>query len=137
MTDTQRQVCKKRGRRVTKALLVKSVLAASLIAFDSIGDPGVASPPLNKVEAQMSSAEKEAAWRAVQICQGAILLTLHDPKSAEFPTVSKSFRALERGAYRVQVQVRARNGFNALRLTTMECRVDAATGKLRSIREIR
>lgn len=89
-----------------------------------------------KPESAMTPAEREGAAKAVHTCSVAIRVSLHDPGSAEFPGLSRSYRALERDAYVAQVEVRARNGFNALRLSTFECRIDAKTGEFRSIRQI-
>jgi hypothetical protein len=81
-------------------------------------------------------ATREKEWQAVQTCQAAIAAKLHDPRSAEWPGLSRSYRQLKGGAYTVQVEVRARNAFNALRLGTYECRINAASMKLTSVKQI-
>lgn len=55
-------------------------------------------------------------------CQMFVEQSLHDPKSAEFEN-SWTFpiRELAPHKYLVQVKVRAKNGFNALRSTEMNC----------------
>ena len=102
--------------------IIALAIAASSSSF-------AAAPPADK-------AAQEKAWQAVQTCQFAIMASMHDPKSAEFPGVSRSYRELKNGIYTTQVQVRGRNAFNALRLATYECRVSEKTGKLISIKQV-
>jgi hypothetical protein len=70
-------------------------------------------------------------------CKEWVRKSLHDPGSAEF---EQPF-AFERAAKfnRVQVKVRARNAFNAMRLSTFECRIRRSGGELvlLSLQEIR
>lgn len=97
----------------------------------------VGAEPAPIPESAMTKTQQAAAWKAVETCQIATRLTLNDPSSAEFPAPSRSYRALDGRAYVAQVHVRARNAFNATRLAVMECRVDAKSGKLLSIHQIR
>jgi hypothetical protein len=93
-------------------------------------------PALTTLAADKPSADNE--WRAVQTCQVAIRLTVQDPNSLEFPDgITRAYRKLgKNGIYTVQVHIRARNGFNALRTSTIECKV-GPDARLLSIREIR
>lgn len=56
-------------------------------------------------------------------CMASTLTRLHDPGSAEFadPVVLTS-----NGGYQVMLTVRARNGFNALRSSSVTCEVSSA-----------
>ena len=105
-----------------------------LLAFATIGMAAATKP---KPEAQMTKAEREAAWQAVQTCQFAIQATVHDPKSLDFPDgVSWSYRELRPdGTHRVQIRIRARHAMNALRLATIECTVGPQS-KLINMRQV-
>ena len=73
----------------------------------------------------------------MQTCKFAIMATLHDPNTAEFPGVSRSYRKLANGVYTTQVEVRGKNAFNATRLVVFECKIDAKTMRLKSIKQLR
>ena len=87
----------------------------------------------------LAAPAKDPEWEAIQTCQFAIKLSAHDPGSLEFPDgITRAYRKLSKnGIYTVQVRIRARNGFNAVRVSTVECKVEAKTGKLQAIRELR
>ena len=73
----------------------------------AIATTAMAATTKPKLEAQMTKAEKETAWQAVQTCQLAIQATVHDPKSLDFPDgVSRSYRELRPdGTHRVQIRI--------------------------------
>lgn len=59
-------------------------------------------------------------------CKDWVKKSLHDPESARF---EESFAFNRKAAYdQVQVRVRARNAFNATRLSTFECRIRQNAG---------
>lgn len=75
-----------------------------------------------KAEARaVELAEKEMSG-AKYACHEFVLSSLHDPKSAE---LEKGYRhpieKLKDGSYRVQVSGQARNGFNAMRMISVNC----------------
>jgi len=55
-------------------------------------------------------------------CEEFVKRTLHDPDSAQFDDYHDYWAKEEKpGLFHVQVGLRARNGFNALRQTTVDC----------------
>lgn len=94
--------------------------------------------------AQRDAAKKQAALeRATEkrqrdegvvayACKDWVKKSLHDPESARF---EESFAFDRKAGYdRVQVRVRARNAFNATRLSTFECRIRQKDGALTLVR---
>lgn len=62
---------------------------------------------------------------AKSACKRDVVRVLHDPASAEFPSFDQ-FQVVTRHPdrdYDVQVTVRSRNGFNALRAVRYECTI--------------
>lgn len=87
--------------------------------------------------AKAESAEFDSSKYA---CEVLIKKTLHDPDSAEFdPADSFPARRLGPHSYLVQVKLRAKNAFNALRYTSMNCTVSLENGNwiAHSIEQIR
>ncbi len=61
-------------------------------------------------------------------CKDWVKKSLHDPDSANF---EDDFAYRHGTSFdRVQVKVRARNAFNAVRLSTFECRIRSKAGSL-------
>ena len=56
-------------------------------------------------------------------CEMFVKKTLHDPDSAEFESFHSFPADGSDGLYHVQVHLRAKNGFNALRQTVVDCKV--------------
>lgn len=89
---------------------------------------------------QRAIAQKQAAQRQLEekrrrdegavayACKDWVRKSLHDPDSAKFEDPFSFMRTP--GYDRVQVQVRARNAFNAVRLSTFECRIRTKNGTL-------
>ncbi len=90
--------------------------------------------------AQRAAAEKQAVKKRAQeqrerqedaiayACKDWVRKSLHDPDSAKF---EDDFAYRHGTSFdRVQVQVRARNAFNAVRLSTFECRIRSQAGSL-------
>lgn len=87
---------------------------------------------------QRAAAQKQAAQRQLEgkrrrdedlvayACKDWVKKSLHDPDSAKFEDPFSFMRTP--GYDRVQVQVRARNAFNAIRLSTFECRIRRKDG---------
>ena len=123
------------------AAVVATVIAAfalSMVACDSGKAPSKAPPPIiGGVPDPKPKTEADREWDAVQTCQFAIMAGLHDPANATFPEVSSSYRKLANGVYTTQVEVRGKNAFNATRLVTFECKIDAKTMDLKSIKQLR
>ena len=58
------------------------------------------------------------------MCQELVKRTLHDPDSAEFDPSYDYYREKSKdGVYLVQVTLRAKNGFNALRQMVVNCKL--------------
>jgi hypothetical protein len=83
-------------------------------------------------QAEAKRRQREAA--IAYACKQLVKKSLHDPDSAKFE--DGFFYWPDKGFDRLEVQVRARNAFNAMRLSTFECRVRSKDGALVSIREL-
>lgn len=59
------------------------------------------------------------------LCKIAITQTAHDPSSVEFSGINSVTTVMElETRYILNIPVRAKNGFNALRMNTIECITD-------------
>lgn len=67
-------------------------------------------------------AEDKLLGDAQYACKTFVKKTLHDPDSAQFENHKSYPASVTDGVYRVMVQVRAKNGFNAMRNITMDCK---------------
>lgn len=67
--------------------------------------------------------ERDYEFDAKMACKEEIKKRLNDPVSAEFPSTDRFFvtEITPKSSYAVSVEVRAKNGFNALRLTQFKC----------------
>jgi len=85
-------------------------------------------PEQRAAEERDRAAQAEKKARADRLdsarfaCQQFVEKTLHDPKSAEFEYFGTYPAEEKNGVYDVQVRLRAKNGFNALRSTAVVCR---------------
>lgn len=82
-------------------------------------------------------AEADREWQAIQACQAVVRMQLHDKGSAEFPGISRSYRKLQGNVYTVQIEVLAKNAFNAKRQAVFECKVDAKSMVPKSAKQVR
>jgi len=83
-----------------------------------------------KIAAERKAVEKRANDEGTMAyqCKEWVRKSLHDPDSAKF---EDNFAISHTQAYdRVQVKVRARNAFNAIRMSTFECRIARKDGYL-------
>lgn len=108
---------KRRTTLVTKIVGLFFVLVVASAVWGSIQS---SSAPAS------SSGVTRPAWtpeqQAQYACETFVRKTLHDPDSAEF-TGFTSPAEEKGGVYFIQAQLRARNGFHALRMTAVNCRV--------------
>ena len=56
-------------------------------------------------------------------CKQFVSQQLHDPDSAEFEPTANYPAKIDGGIYKIQVSVRARNGFNAIRRAVFDCEI--------------
>lgn len=86
---------------------------------------GERAPPAIKTDAERAADARKADLDfARRACENFVKKTLHDPKSAEFDDPSRFWAEQDkRGIFHVQATLRARNGFNALRQTIIECTI--------------
>lgn len=73
-------------------------------------------------DAAAAKEQRELEWQFIQACQFALQPKLHDPKSAEWIDLSRSYREHKGDRYMTQIKLRAKNSLGALRLSTYECR---------------
>lgn len=75
-----------------------------------------------KLKQLNDKADRERLDGAPYACSEFMKKQAHDPSSAEFPQLGRSWKELRKdGTVRVQVEMRARNGFNAVRTNTYDC----------------
>lgn len=106
-----------------KEKLFAALLAPTIIA-GALGVWYLVTPKSESSPKHLASAEPEDWRNARMACEKSIEKRLHDPKSAQFPSRSE-FRVIpvERDGYDVFASVRARNGFNAMRLSSYKCEI--------------
>lgn len=75
-----------------------------------------------KAEAAARQAKEKEMDSARFVCQEFVRRSLHDPSSAEFGSRHEYRTKLQAGVYHVQVEVRAKNAFNATRLAVFDCK---------------
>lgn len=76
----------------------------------------------NETPTQAPVSAKEASY---ELCKLAIMQTAHDPTSVEFSSIDSLDVVMEDDNRLIlHIPVRAKNGFNALRLFRMECVTD-------------
>lgn len=75
-----------------------------------------------QAEAAAEKVQRELEWQFVQTCQFTLKPKLHDPASAEWIDLSRSYREHKGDRYMAQLKLRAKNAMGALRLSTYECR---------------
>ncbi len=121
---------------MTKAILIgfAAIMALAVVGTavqDRVGsDRAVAEAHrLAAMTPEQRAAEKAATEKAGRlttaqsVCQEFVVKTLDDPRSAEFEDFRTFPAAEEKGdTFHVQVKLRARNGFNALRRVVIDCR---------------
>ena len=73
-------------------------------------------------DAAAAKEQRELEWQFIQTCQVTIQPKLHDPKSAEWLELSRSYREHKGDRYMTQIKLRAKNALGALRLSIYECR---------------
>jgi hypothetical protein len=82
-----------------------------------------------RAAAAAAAAREEDLNSARWVCKEFVTKTLHDPASAEFENHRSFWAKAEKGdVYHVRVQLRARNAFNALRKTVVDCRTAKRNG---------
>ena len=93
-------------------------------------------PEQRAVEEKKKAAEVAAQEQIAKLdnariaCQMFVKKTLHDPGSAEFDDYRTYYaERLKNNVYHVQVQARAKNGFNALRHITVDCTTQLSNGQ--------
>ncbi|CAN7495447.1 zinc ribbon domain-containing protein [Acidovorax sp. LjRoot74] len=87
-----------------------SILAVIAVSYSQLGGGS-------------KSKERDYEFGAKMACKEEIKKRLNDPGSAEFPSADKFFvtEITPKSSYSVTVEMRARNGFNALQLTQFRC----------------
>lgn len=107
----QQQERDKEAQQEQEAQRVAKMPAAQRAAYEK-----------NQALAAAKAQKKEQMRWARHACRTFVERSLHDPESAQFEDY-ETYYAEERsnGSYRVQVRVRAKNGFNAMRQTTFNC----------------
>ena len=77
----------------------------------------------SKSEGGHQAVERDYEFDAKMACKQEIKKRLNDPGSAEFPDAGKFFvtEIKPQSSYTVTVDMRAKNGFNALRLVQFKC----------------
>lgn len=137
--STKAEACPHCGAKPRRTSAFTLIIAAFfiLVAFSAIKAslPGDTTTSARAVKAPPPSAQQLAAQKRdieegllAGACQGWVSKSLHDPGSASFE--SGFAVAHEAGLDRVQVRVRAKNAFNAIRLSTFECRIGRKGGAL-------
>lgn len=75
-----------------------------------------------KAEAAAREAKEKELDSARFVCEEFVRRSLHDPKSAEFGSRHGYRTRQQADVYHVQVQVRAKNAFNATRAAVFDCK---------------
>lgn len=123
------KACPNCGEPVPKGTSAFTAIVVLLIAFGiysaSTRNSIEASrelPAVAKTPAQLAAELKESqAKQARYGCKQFIEERLHDPANAEFPTWTSSFTEQRPKDWLVQMEVRAKNGFNATRFGLYNC----------------
>lgn len=100
----------------------KSSGCLTLIIIGIIVIGAISSLSSNDSSSTTSSSAYDSRQSASGACMSFIKQMLHDPDSAEFGHSSEAYVNEEKpGIWKVQREVRAKNAFNAMRLSTFEC----------------
>jgi endogenous inhibitor of DNA gyrase (YacG/DUF329 family) len=77
----------------------------------------------SRLSGEKAPKERDYEFDAKMACKEEIKKRLNDPGSAEFPSADKFFvtEIAPKSSYAVAVEMRAKNGFGALRLTQFKC----------------
>lgn len=98
------------------AVIAVAVVGAIAVSYGHLGKESPPREPDYEQDAKMA-------------CKREITKRLNDPKSAEFPSADKYVvtEIAPKSSYLVTVDVRAKNGFNALRLMQFKCTIAELT----------
>lgn len=120
---------KKKGGGCLPAIIIGAVVIGAISSLSSNNPPTTASEPAADARQSASGA-----------CMGFIKQVLHDPDSAEFGHSSAAYVNEDTpGNWTVQREVRGKNAFNAMRLSTFECKMtlNGETWHASSVKEIK
>lgn len=133
--STTAEACPKCGAKQPKRTSIGTWVAGAFLAivmFSCINKLDsqrvLSAQEAARVEATKSPEQRAAEKRvddertAIYACVEGIKSRLKDPKSAEFPDWSSSWRQLQKvGTIKTQIEVRAKNSFGAFNLSVFEC----------------
>jgi hypothetical protein len=133
--STEAQACPHCGDKPRRTSAFTWIIAVffGLVGFSWFSlslrsDTRPAPPPPTPAQLAQEKREREQSALAY-LCKELVKKSLHDPATAQF---EDGFAFGRRdGVDRIQVKVRARNAYNAVRLATFECRVGRTGGKPR------
>lgn len=99
----------------SKNSLWPAVVSLSILAVIAVS--------CSKLGGEQKQQERDYEFDAKMACKQEIKKRLNDPGSAEFPDAGKFFvtEISPKSSYTVTVDMRAKNGFNALRLVQFKC----------------
>lgn len=91
-----------------------------------------------KVVDAANKAKEDQLNIARYTCKEFVKQSLHDPESADFDSTNTFWAEEKKGVFSVQVHLRAKNGFNALRKDTINCKITIRGGdwNLLSLKEV-